>query len=73
MPSTHQAGEDSRGEFRNEAHRMLVSKDMRTVLALVRGIRREERARLWLGECNQLGVHEKVHTAVVERVRELSE
>lgn len=71
MPSKHQSG--SSGEYRNEAHKMLSEKNMRTVLALVRGIRREERARTWLGECSRIGVHDRVHEAVVERVRELSD
>jgi len=72
VPSRHSSGSSGGEEYRNEAHRMLMTKDMRTVLALVRGIRREERARTWLGEANRIGVHEKVQTAVVERVRELS-
>lgn len=72
MPSRHSSGAAD-GEYRNEAHKMLSEKNMRTVLALVDGIMEEERARQWLGECNQIGVHDRVHGAVVERVRELSE
>jgi hypothetical protein len=70
MPSRHQAGDS--GEYRNEAHKMLTTKNMRTVLALVDGIMTEERARLYLGEANRIGVHEKVHEEIVGRVRELS-
>lgn len=55
-PSKHQAGEDSRGEFR-----------------IVRGIRREERARRVLGTINREGVGGRRKEAVVEKVGELSE
>lgn len=72
MPSRHQAG-DADGEYRNEAHKMLTTKNMRAVVALVDGIMDEERARLWLGEANRIGVHDHVHEKVVEKVRELSD
>lgn len=71
MPSKHQQASDS-GEYRNEEHKMLTTKNMRTVMALVDGIQREERARTWLGECNRIGVHDRVQERVVERVRELA-
>lgn len=71
MPSRHQSAGESE-EYRNEAHKMLTTKNMRTVLALVEGIRREERARQYLGEANRIGVHEKVHSAVIEKVEALS-
>lgn len=70
-PSTHQAG--NAGEYDTKAAKYIRTKNMRTVLALVRGIRRENRARKWLGEANRIGVHDKVHSAIVEKVRELSD
>lgn len=72
MPSTHQKA-GSAGEYDSEPAKYIRTKNMRTVLALVRGIRREDRARRWLGEANRIGVHDKVHSAIVEKVRELSD
>lgn len=68
-PSRHQSGEA--GEYRCEAHKMLVEKDEETLLALVRGIRREERARRYLGEINRLGVEGEVKDGVVAKLGEL--
>jgi hypothetical protein len=71
MPSRHQAGDC--GDYDTPAEKYLREKNMRTVLALVDGIRREERAREWLGAANAVGVHEKVHEEIVGKVRELSD
>jgi hypothetical protein len=72
MPSKHQ----SAGElvaYESAAEKYLREKNMRTVVALVDGIRREERAREWLGACNKVGVNDHVHERVVGKVRELSD
>lgn len=71
-PSVNQSSGESI-EYDSDPEKYLRTKDMRTVMALVDGIMREERAREWLGACNKVGVHDKVHEAVVEKVREVSE
>lgn len=70
MPSRHQTNAGGELEYDSEPERMLLTKNQGTVLALVRGIRREERARQYLGACNRYGVEGRVKAAVVEKVRE---
>jgi len=72
MPSEEMPAAGDSGEYESTPAKYLREKNMRTVLALVDGIRREERAREWLGEANRIGVHEKVHSEIVAKVRELS-
>lgn len=44
MPSTHQSGKGT-GDYDSDAKKMLATKNDATIKALVRGIRRVERAR----------------------------
>jgi len=48
MPSKHQSGAGSRTDFPNEPYKMLATKNDATIKALVRGIRRKERARAYI-------------------------
>lgn len=45
MPSTHQSGRGTRTGFDSDAKKMLATKNDATIKALVRGIRRKQRAR----------------------------
>lgn len=47
MPSTHQTGKSS-GDYDDEPTRMLATKNDATIKALVRGIRKPERARAYI-------------------------
>jgi len=47
MPSTHQTGKSS-GDYPNEAYKMLATKNDPTIKALVRGIRKPDRARRYI-------------------------
>lgn len=72
MPSEHQTSGEA-VDYDSTPEKYIRTKNMRTVLALIRGIRREERAREWLGAANAVGVNDRVHEAIVEKVRELSQ
>jgi hypothetical protein len=67
MPSEH-SPQGNAGEYRNEADKMLSTKMEPTVVSLIRGIREEERARVWWNEVNRHGYGEG--DGVFEAMRE---
>lgn len=70
MPSKRQQAA-TKTEYDSPAEKYLRGKNMRTVLALIQGIRRRERAREWQQTAMEVGVHERVESAIGEKLDEL--